>query len=103
MRNREMMGAKRRTWYRNAMPVKSVEEAKTFLTPGSSAWPNVGSKKYFWPISQLMSSRVAATQGGASAAAGSSHGSRGGVVVSLVVAFTAAPLQSFRFGSSRLA
>src|ERR1700747_804301 len=63
MRNREMIGAKWRGSLRKAMPVKSAVVVNIFLCPARTALPKVGTKKYFCPISQLTSSRVAATQG----------------------------------------
>src|ERR1035441_9704319 len=74
MRSREMSGAKRRAESRNAMPVKSAVVVNTFRCPATRAFPNVESKKYFCPISQLKISRGPEAQACASGFGGTSHG-----------------------------
>src|SRR5215467_5078770 len=59
-RRREIRGEKRRRLgpVRNAIPVKSILEVKTFLAPSCSPPPKVGSKKYFCANSKVMISRA---------------------------------------------
>src|SRR4051794_18805812 len=59
MRSREVSGERCRVPVKNAIPVKSTVLVKTLLLPGTSAPPNVGSRKYFCASSQLTISRVA--------------------------------------------
>jgi len=40
------------------MPVKSTVVVKTLRCPGTRAPPKVGSRKYFWASSQVMTSRT---------------------------------------------
>src|SRR4051794_33460725 len=58
MRSREVSGERCRVPVKNAIPVKSTVLVKTLLLPGTSAPPNVGSRKYFCASSQLRISRV---------------------------------------------
>src|ERR1039457_2846498 len=69
-----MSGAKRRAESRNAMPVKSAVVVNTFRCPTTRACPNVESKKYFCPISQLKISRGPEAQACAPGFGGTSHG-----------------------------
>src|SRR5882724_5720334 len=57
-RSREISGERRRSWVRNAIPVKLTVLVKTLLRSGTRAPPNVGSRKYFCASSQVTISRV---------------------------------------------
>src|SRR5581483_274232 len=88
MRNREIRGAKRLGPVRKAIAVKSTVVAKTFRKPSTTDPPNVGSKKYFCPNSQLKSSRAepAAAHSGNWEGGGSSLCQGSALVISPVAA-----------------
>ena len=52
------MGEALRGWVRNAMPEKSTELSNTLRWLGTSAPPNVGLKKYFCAMVQVIISRA---------------------------------------------